>query len=177
MALKSNEVSLGTQVTQRYCNGFIILFTQTMQTKHFSPYSPLDKYRNTTAGLQGTGKNSTAWRRAESWRIRWRQGAVSLIPDVDGTTDSGSLLVNSMLLKKTTIQWCLGCSFLLIIDDMVTLDCTPTSCCNLCVTVLPVPPQIKKIPCPLPASQSSSSIHSIFSSCCTLSYLHFCFHC
>ena len=55
MSLKSKEVSLGTQVTQRYCNGFIILFTQTMQTKHFSPYSPLDKYRNTTAGLQGLG--------------------------------------------------------------------------------------------------------------------------
>ena len=66
-------------------------------------------------------------------------------------------------LEKTTIQWCLGCSFLLIIDDMVTLDCTPTSCCNLCVTVLPVPPQIKKIPFPLPVSQSSSvSLHPSF---------------
>ena len=40
---------------------------------------------------------------------------------------------SSTLLKKTT-QWCLGSSsFILVIDDMVALDCILNSCSSLCV--------------------------------------------
>ena len=60
------------------------------------------------------------------------QAAISLMPDVDGTS-SGSLLdsILSTFLKKT-IQCCLGSSsFFLVVDDIVALDCILNGCCNL----------------------------------------------
>ena len=89
---------------------------------------------HTGAGSEWTARGVTDWRRERKWEMvelkdrrkrRWGEAATSLTPDVDGP-GSGSLLdsILSTLLKKMT-WWCVGSSsFVQVIDEMITLDCT-----------------------------------------------------
>ena len=116
------------------------------------------------------------------------QAAISLTPDVDGT--SSDSLLDSILffpLEKTT-QWCLGsslfschrwhCSTGLHSEQLLQPSCTVLHL-GAVPQKLTVPPQIKKMPLPFPASWISSVLQLLFLPLVAplSQYFHFCFHC
>ena len=75
-------------------------------------------------------------------------------PHVNGTDSVSDARLNSIYPLEKMVQWCLSSSpFFLIIDDMVALDLRAGFYVQaLCLKNLTVPPQIKKILLPFPAS-------------------------